>query len=189
MNTLILIVLLIGAAIGFYQGAFKMIANFAGVFLGLIVASVLYQTLGDYLAVKSGASASVGHLFAFVIIVLLVPIVLGWIASMMTKAFSAMHIGFVNRLCGAGVGILCYCMLLGAAFNFMDFLESSAGYSPEKLEARPSAFYIVKHIPQFVIPDVVIVTDATEEANGAKPMRGLKTTVDKVVDKAVDGVM
>jgi membrane protein required for colicin V production len=189
MDTLILIVLLIGALVGFYQGAFKMVANFVGVALGLIVACLLYQQFGDYLADKSGASTSVGHVFAFVIIVILVPIVLGWIASLMTKAFSAMNIGFINRLCGAIVGVFCYSMLLSVAFNFLDFLESSAGYSPEKLEERPNTYYIVKHVAQPIVPDVLIVTDSVEEANGEKPMRGLKTSVNKVVDDTVDRIM
>lgn len=189
MNTLITIVLLIGAVIGFYQGAFKQIAHFAGMALGLIIASVLYQQFGDYLADKSGTSSSIGHLFAFVIIVILVPIALGWMASMLTKAFSAAHLGFINRLCGAAIGMTCYCLLLSAAFNFMDFLESSAGFSPEKLEERPSAYYKVKHAAQPIIPDIVIVTDSTEEANGEVQMRGLKTTVDKAIDSAVDGVV
>lgn len=189
MNTLILIVLLIGAAVGFYQGAFKQIAHFAGVALGLLIASMLYQSFGDYLADKGGTSASVGHVFAFIIIVILVPIALGWVATLLTKAFEAIHLSFVNRICGAAIGLISYGLLLSAAFNFMDFMESSAGFSPENLEERPSAYYIVKHMSQPIVPDIVIVTDSTEEANGAEPKRGLKTTVDKAVDKAVDNVM
>ncbi len=189
MNTLIVFVLLIGAVVGFCQGAFKMAAHFAGVAFGLIMACMLYQQFGDYLADKGGTSASMGHMFAFVLIVIIVPLILGMMASLLTKAFSAIHLGFINRLCGAAVGALCYGIVLSMAFNFMDFMTSSAGFSRDRLEERPAAFYTVKHLSQPVIPDVVIVTDSTEEASGMTPRMGLKPAVDKAVDKAVDSVM
>jgi len=186
MNLLILIVLLIGAGIGFYQGAFKQIANLCGVVLGLILAAMLYKEFGDFLATASSTSASVGRVFAFVIIFLVVPVVLGWVASLLTKAFESVHLGFVNRICGAVIGILSYTLLLSAAFNFFDFVESGCGYHPEALEERPATYYLIKHAAQAIVPDIIIVTDATEEANGATPMRGIKTSVDNAVDKAVD---
>lgn len=189
MNMLILIVLLIGAAIGFYQGAFKQIAHLCGVVTGLIIAAMLYKEFGDYLANISDTSSSVGRVFAFVLIFILVPIVLGWIASLLTKAFESIHLGFVNRLCGAAIGMISFTLLLSSIFNFFDFVESSCGYKTENLEERPSTYYLIKHTAQPIVPDIIIVTDSTEEANGATPMRGIKTSVDNAVDKAVDSVM
>ncbi|MBR2155237.1 MAG: CvpA family protein [Bacteroidaceae bacterium] len=186
MDTLILIVLGIGAAIGFYQGAFKQIANFIGVALGLFLASMLYQQCGDYLADKSGASASTAHMVAFVIIVILVPVVLGWMASLLTKVASSIHLGFLNRLAGAVLGIVSYGLILSFACNGMDFLESKFGYHPELLEERSDLFYTVKHASQPVIPDIVIVADSTEVAHGAPPKQGVKDVVDKAVDQAGD---
>lgn len=182
MNTLILIVLLVGAVIGFYQGAFKQIANFSGIFVGLLVASMLYQQCGDYLADKSGTSATVGHMFAFVLIIIIVPMILGWIATLLTKAFSCIHLGFINRACGAAIGVLSYGLVLGFACNAMDFLESRFGFAPESLEEREPSFYFVKHSAQVVVPDMMIVTDSTEVANGEEPHYGLRTSVDKATN-------
>lgn len=189
MDTLIYIVLMIGAAIGFYQGAFKQIANFIGVALGLILASTLYQQCGDYLADKSGASASVGHMIAFVIIVIMVPVVLGWIASLLTKAMSSIHLGFINRMVGAAIGIISYGLILSFACNGMDFMESSFGYAPEKLEERSELFYLVKHTSQPIVPDMVIVTDSTEVANGETPKYGMKSAVTNLINKATDSML
>ena len=55
MDTLILIVLLVGAVIGFVQGAFKQIANFLGVTVGIVLAVALYDQFGHYLADATGA--------------------------------------------------------------------------------------------------------------------------------------
>ena len=91
MDTLILIVLLVGAIIGYIQGAFKQIANLAGVVVGFLLAISLYDRFGQYLASATGASDTIGNTIAFVIIVILVPIVLGWLASLLTKFFKTVH--------------------------------------------------------------------------------------------------
>ena len=62
MEILIYIVLLVGAVIGFHQGAFKQVAHFLGVVVGLLIAATLYQQFGDLLADKTGASAGFGRL-------------------------------------------------------------------------------------------------------------------------------
>lgn len=188
METLIYIVLLVGAVIGFYQGAFKQIANFAGTIVGLILATALYERFGDVLADKAGTSASMAHTIAFVLIAIVAPIVLGWVASLLTKLFKQIHLGFVNRLAGAGVGVICYGLVMSIAFNLIDFATSNAGFKAEKLEERPELYYQVKRVSQVVVPDVLIVTDSTEVAHGAEPKYGLKPAVDNAVDKAVDSI-
>jgi membrane protein required for colicin V production len=182
MDTLIIAVLALGAIIGFCQGAFKQIANFIGVALGLILASMLYQQCGDFLADKSGASASTGHMVAFVVIVILVPVALGWIAALLTKVASCVHLGFLNRLAGATLGVLSYGLVLGFACNGMDFIESKFGYHPELLEVRSELYYAVKHACQPVVPDIIIVTDSTEIAHGEVPRKGIKDLVDGVLE-------
>jgi len=189
MDTLILAVLIIGAVIGFYQGAFKQIANFIGVALGIILASMLYQQCGDFLADKSGASTGTAHAVAFVAIVILVPIVLGWIASLLTKAASSIHLGFLNRLAGAALGCISYGLVLSFAFNLMDFVESRYGYAPEKLQERTELYYLTKQASHPIVPDMLIVADSTEIANGAAPRCGIRNMVDSTLNHVVNGTL
>lgn len=175
MDTLIYIVLLAGAIIGFCQGAFKQAAQCAGIFLGLVIAASLYQSFGDMLADKTGADAGLGRIVAFIIIVILVPIVLGWAATLLTKLFKALNINFFNRLAGAVIGAACYGLLLSVALNLYDFVNSNAGFKPEKLEEKAPIYYTVKQASHIVIPDILIVTDSTEVANGERPKYGLKS--------------
>ena len=125
MDTLIIIILLVGAIIGYIQGAFKQIANLAGVIVGFLLAVSLYDRFGEYLASATGATESIGNTVAFVIIIILVPIVLGWLASLLTKFFKAVHLSFLNRLAGALIGAICYGLILSVAFNIMDFAKSN----------------------------------------------------------------
>lgn len=181
MNILILIVLAVGAVAGFIQGAFKQVANLAGVVLGILLATMLYDRFGAYLASATGADTGVGNVAAFVLIVVIVPVVLGLLASLLTKFFSAVHLGFVNRLAGAAIGVISYGLLLSFALNLMDFALSNGGLHTEKLAARDPLFYSCKHVSQFALPEVLVVTDSTEEANGFQPRHGIKSKLPPIL--------
>lgn len=183
MDILIYIVLIVGAIIGFKQGAFKQVAHFLGAATGLLIAATLYHQFGDFLADKTGASLGFGRLIAFALIVIIVPIALGWIAAFLTEFLKKLKLNFLNRLIGAIVGVICYAMILSMALNLFDFIASNAGFKPQKLEARSDLFYKMKHATQVVIPDLLIVTDATEVANGCEPKYGLKPALNKATKK------
>ena len=183
MDILIYIVLIVGAIIGFKQGAFKQVAHFLGVAVGLLIAATLYHQFGDFLADKTGASIGFGRLIAFVLIVIVVPIALGWIAAFLTEFFKKLKLNFLNRLIGMVVGVICYAMVLSFALNLFDFVASNAGWKPEKLGERSNLYYGMKHATQIIIPDLLLVTDATEVANDYEPKYGLKPVVDKATEK------
>ncbi len=177
MDTLILIVLLVGAVIGFIQGAFKQIANFLGVTVGIVLAVALYDRFGDYLSQATGASEGIGHIVAFILIVIIVPVALGLLASMLTKLAKKAHLGCVNRGIGAIIGMVSYGLLMSVVFNLMDFAMSNGGLKREKLEQRSELYYQWKHAAQFIVPDVTIVTDSTEEAQGWEPRHGISEKI------------
>ena len=183
MDILIYIVLIVGAIIGFKQGAFKQVAHFLGVAAGLLIAATLYHQFGDFLADKTGASIGFGRLIAFVLIVIVVPIALGWIAAFLTEFFKKLKLNFLTRRIGMVVGVICYAMVLSFALNLFDFVASNAGWKPEKLGERSNLYYGMKHATQIIIPDLLLVTDATEVANGCEPKYGLKPVVDKATEK------
>ena len=185
MDILIYCVLIVGAFIGWKQGAFKQVAHFLGVAVGLLIAATLYHQFGDFLADKTGASIGFGRLIAFVLIVIVVPIALGWIAAFFTEFFKKLKLNFLNRLLGAVVGVICYALMLSVALNLFDFIASNAGFKTQKLGARTELYYQMKHATQVVIPDILLVTDETEIANGYEPKYGLKPVVDKATEKII----
>jgi hypothetical protein len=91
------------------------------------------------------------------------------VASLLTKAFKVVHLNFINRLAGAVIGFVSYLFILSVAFNVYDFIQSNGGMKPEKLKERPALYYMLKQKSQKIVPDIIIVTDSTEEARGAKP--------------------
>ena len=183
MELIIYIVLIIGIVVGFRQGALKQIANFLGIVLGLVISTVTYHQFGDLLADKTGAAVDMGRFLAFLVIVVFVPLVLGWIAALLTGLLKKLKLNFLNRLVGAAVGFVSYLLILSVAFNMFDFLTSNGGFHPQKLAVRPQLYYQVKQITQVAIPDILIVTDATEVKNGAEPKNGIKPVIDEASEK------
>lgn len=180
---IIYVVLIIGTVVGYRQGALKQIANFLGVALGLFVAAVAYHQFGDFLADKTGAAVGIGRVLAFAVIVVFVPLILGWIATLLAGILKKLKLNFFNRLVGAAVGFVSYLLILSVAFNIFDFVASNGGCRPQKLEERPELYYQVKHITQIAIPDILIVTDATEVENGAEPKCGIQPVIDEASKK------
>lgn len=181
MNILILIVMAVGALMGFIQGAFKQVANLVGVVFGILLATMLYDRFGTYLASATGVETSVGNVAAFLLIVVIVPVALGLLAALLTKLFCVAHLGFLNRLAGAAIGMACYGLLLSFAFNLMDFARSNGGMRTNKLEERTPLYYAWKQAGQFAVPNVLIVTDSTEEAQGVKPMHGIRSKLPPIL--------
>lgn len=182
MDLILYAVLAWGAISGFRRGAIKQLAAFFGVAVGLVLATLLYHLFGDYLADKTGASIGFGRFTAFVLIVVVVPVVLGNFAAFVTSVFKKIKLNFFNRIVGAFVGLICYALLLSVTLNLFDFVSSNAGFSTHKLDKRSEVFYLLKHATQIAIPDILIVTDSTEVADGCQPKYGLKPVVTRKND-------
>ncbi len=185
MDILIIIVLIVGAVIGYIKGAFKMVANLLGLAVGIIAAAVLYNVFAGELAKKTGATAEFTQVIVFILIAILVPIVLGWLASLLTKFFQTIHLNLINRLAGAVIGAIGYGMVMSFAFNIMDLNKSKGGNEPELLEQRSDLYYKCKHAAQPIIPDVLIVTDSTEIAKGEQAKYGLRDEIPAILQQKI----
>lgn len=179
MDILIYIVFATGAIVGIVQGAFKQIASIIGVIAGIVLAILLYDKYGEQLAVSLGTEVQYGQIIAFILIVIIVPLALGWLATLLTKLFSAIKLGWINRLVGMAIGALSYGLIMSVAFNIMDLVVSSGGTKLEKLETRSELYYHVKHASHPILPEIIIVTDNTETKSGYKPHKGLADKLPK----------
>ena len=174
MDILIIIVLIVGALVGYLQGAFKMAANIVGLAVGIYVAAILYKEFAPQVADKTGAPVDFAGAIVFLLIAILVPVILGWAASLLTRFFKTIHLNCLNRLAGAVVGVVGYGLLLSFLLNLLDFRNSNGGLNPEHLTQRSNMFYQFKHVVQPVLPDALIVTDSTEVASGCQPKHGIQ---------------
>lgn len=106
---------------GWQAGFIKEIMSMIGFFAGLLVAAALYSNFGEYLAPRIGAAPAVSDIIAFVMLWVIVPILLGLVANILTKALKGMKMGLPNSVLGAVVSTLKYMVLMSCIFNVMSF--------------------------------------------------------------------
>ena len=107
---------------GWRAGFLKEIISMIGFFVGLFLAAALYSNFGEYLAPKIGASPGVSDVIA-------VPILLGMVANILTKALKGMKLGLPNSILGAALSTMKYLVLMSCIFNVMSAIGITG---PEK---------------------------------------------------------
>lgn len=132
----ILLLLIWAVYKGWQQGLLRELISMGGFILGLLIAATLYSSFSGVLAPRLGTNPTVGNIIAFLLLWIVTPIVLGVVATVLTKALRGMRIGLPNSILGAAVSILKYLILMSCVFNVMSFLHV---VSTEKAQA--SLFY------------------------------------------------
>lgn len=117
LDIFILVVLLAGFVKGWMSGLLRQVVSIVGFFAGLLVAMMLYSAFGDWLAPCIGTGVTLGRALAFVLLWVGIPVVLLWIARLLTRTIEVIHLGGLNRLGGACVGMLKYMMILSCVLN------------------------------------------------------------------------
>lgn len=124
IDIVILIVLGAGAIVGFTKGFLKQLAGLLGLVAGLLIAKALYATVAERFFLLLTDSLTVAQGIAFVVIWLAVPLAFLLLATLLTKAMEAVALGWVNRLLGAGLGLLKSALLVSLLICVVEYIDS-----------------------------------------------------------------
>ena len=121
----IVILLLVGIGViqGLMKGAIRQLASIIGLVAGLLLARTLFGLVAERLAPVLNTSITIAQVISFVLIWVAVPLGCSLIASVLTKAFNAIHLGWLNRLAGALVGALKVLLLIGLAIHVLEYID------------------------------------------------------------------
>lgn len=124
MIDIFIIVLMLWALYsGWRAGFIKELVSGLGILIGLLVAALCYSAFGKYLLVEGTETNMVTSIIAFFLLWIAVPIVLGFVANLLTKALKGMALGMPNSILGAGVSLLKFLILISCVLNVMDGLH------------------------------------------------------------------
>lgn len=162
LDIFIIIILLIGVMSGWTTGLLRQVVSIAGLFIGLLVAVLLYAKFGDWLAPCLGTSTFTGRALAFVLLWVGIPLVMLWVAHFLTRAMKVARLGGLNRLGGACICFLKYMLVLSCVLNVavrlhffpVEWRTSSRLYDP-MLAASGRLFDYCKSQVTHVVDDVV----------------------------------
>ncbi len=140
IDLFIIILLLWALFSGWRNGFIKELFNTLGVIAGLVVAAILYYGFPVFLAVSGSQTNMLLSIGMFLILCILLPFFLGFIANRLTSAVKGMYLGIPNSLLGCGISVVKFVLIVSFAFNIMDHLnimsrkhtETSHLYEPAK---------------------------------------------------------
>jgi len=136
--------------LAFRRGIIKVLFSLGGLIAGILVASwnytALAHTLGQWIVNEATA-----RIVAFVVILAVVMVIFSLLAGLVRKAVSAVGLGILDRLLGAGFGIF-RGVLLGVAL-----MMAIAAFVPDAAFVRNSqlAPYLLRgaHAVALVVPE------------------------------------
>lgn len=109
---------------GWNNGFVKEIFSTLGVIAGLVVTAIVYNVWGkDFLAVTGSETNMVLSVGMFLILWILLPLVFGLVANVLTRAIKGFQLGFVNSLLGVVFSVGKFALLLSCVLNMMTALD------------------------------------------------------------------
>lgn len=125
VDIIIILILLWGAWRGWHSGFVKEVFSACGFVAGLVLAALFYSVLGEHLApaLGSGSKASfAASVMAFILIWVVVPILFGVVANVLTKGVKTLCLGLPNSVLGMLVGVAKYFILISVVFSAMSYV-------------------------------------------------------------------
>ena len=108
---------------GWRAGLVREILSTAGILVGLFGASLAYTVFGETLAVATGRQVNmVTNIVAFFLLWIIIPLALGFAATLLTKVLRTLQLGSINAAAGAGLSLIKYVILLSCLLTAMHSL-------------------------------------------------------------------
>ena len=136
IDIIISVLLVIGLISGLRDGLVKQVAGLAGLIGGLLLGRAFYVPVGEWLGTTFGISAEAAHITAFILILVVVPLLFSLVGWLVSKILSAICLGWINRILGGVVGVLKFALFAGIVITGIEFFDKhDALVAEEKKEA------------------------------------------------------
>lgn len=146
--------LAIGFITGVKQGLVKQAAGLVGLVLGLLLSKKLYLTVAAKLTPLLGMSERTGQIVAFVLILILVPMVFSVVALFISRLMKGMGLGWINRLVGGCIGLVEYMLCVGLLITLLETFDISGRFVDKQKKEASILYYPIYNISGVLINDV-----------------------------------
>lgn len=122
----------IGTVWGMMKGFIRQLSSLVGLVVGLLVARALFAEVGEWIAPTIGVSVTVARILAFFMLWIIVPLLFSLFASFLTKALQVVHLGWINRWLGGGLGAIKFMLFVGMAVQLLEFVDAEHELLPQE---------------------------------------------------------
>lgn len=139
VDIIILVTMLFSVVAGLVRGFIRQAFSLGGLIVGVVLGSMLYQPFAQFLHDKVVMKPDVAQIVAFVIILIVVPILCGILGRLLSKVVHDAGLGIVNRLFGALSGLLIWLLVAGMIIRFMEMTGISSNIRTEQTQGRKAS--------------------------------------------------
>lgn len=109
-----ILILLGGLALGFFQGTIRLIITIIAFYVGIVLASLYFQSVGNFFRVRFNSSAEVGQITAFATVLMLTFMLLT-AAGLYTFRYFRIpsSLDFFDKILGTLLGLLMAALFMG----------------------------------------------------------------------------
>lgn len=119
-NMFLLLVVVVAAALGFRSGIIKQAGAIAAIIIGIIVCRMFGNQATAWvqnIVTADNTSPLVTSVLAYAGLFIITYFVVTLLAGFLHRVVHAVHLGAVDRLCGAAFKVLLWCFVLSIALN------------------------------------------------------------------------
>ena len=127
------------------------------------MARALFGIVAERLAPVLGTSTTVAQVLAFILIWVAVPLGFAFVASLLTKALDAVHLGWLNRWLGSGLGALKYMILIGLAIHVIEYIDPNNEMISATKKKESVLYYSMRDLSGIFFPVFKYVKELTQE--------------------------
>ena len=152
IDIIILIFIGIGTVLGMIKGFIRQLSSLVGLVVGLLVARALFAEVGYWMVSTIGVPETIAQLLAFFMLWIAVPILFSLFASFLSRALEVVHLGWINRWLGAGLGTVKFMIIIGLAAHLVEFMDEgneilSQSIKSESVLYKPLYDFVGTFIP------------------------------------------
>lgn len=133
IDIIILVLIGIGTIWGVTKGFLRQLASLIGLIVGLLVARALFAEVGDWMVSTIGVPDTIAQILAFFMLWIAVPILFSLFATFLTKALEVVHLGWINRLLGGGLGAIKFMLLIGLVAHLLEYVDAKNELIPQNV--------------------------------------------------------
>ena len=152
LDIILLVLIGIGAVLGFMKGFLRQLAGLLSLVAGLLVAKALYVHVADEVFSQVTDSVGLARGLAFVSIWLLVPLLFLLVASLLTRLMEAVSLGWLNRLLGAALGAVKYALVISLLLVMVDHFDTENALISRTQKSASVLYESVKGLAELFIP-------------------------------------
>ncbi len=140
-DLILLVTVVAGFGFGLFKGFVREAMSLLSIVLGWVLAEMFNHKLTPYIEKIINTSGAVTTIIAYILIFIATVIVLLFIAKMIEKLFSKLHLSWFNALLGGVFGAFKWAIIASVVLNVFDALDSKFNFVNQQTKSESFAYY------------------------------------------------